>query len=192
MANIYITATDHINNHPYEVMVQAHTTVNFSNKNTAPFYEPMDHTIPQKSRIPISKMVEYFISRSSFTIIHDKDVLEILHQIDAYVKEVYPLKNINSEVEAYLEKILKFRERIYFLFRRVLNNHPQWKDSYKEQVGVFGVISELYSSIGMKVDVPESLMEDLRICPTVREYETQKSKEIMQQPVQHGGGIYDV
>lgn len=183
MSNIYASATAFINNHPYDVMIQAHLTVKFSSKGLAPIYEPYDPNILQKSKIPIAKMVELYTSKSSFTIINDMDVIDILHRIDAYVAEVYPLKSMNTEVETYLSRILTLRDRIYFLFRRVLNHHPQWKTSYQNRPGIFNALSILYGAIGIKLDLPESLMEDLRICPTIREYEKSKMQDLMAQPI---------
>lgn len=195
MTNLYITATEHINKHPYEVMIQPHIAISFgpkfNGKHIAPLYEPFDAAALQKSRISIAKMVEYFVSKSSFTIINDRDVIEILHQIDAYVAEVYGEKSVNPEIEKYLEKILKLRDRIYFLFRRVLNLHPQWKTAYHQQIGVFNVMAELYRAIGMQIAVPETLMESLRICPTIREYEKLKADEMTIPENTSHHGLYD-
>lgn len=187
---IYATATDHINKHPYDVMVQAH----FAGIHRlveqkiflSPIYEAFDSNALQKSKITIAKMVELFISKSSFNVIEDKDVLYILHQIDCYVEEVYHLKN-DDKVQKYIEQILKLRERIYFLFRRVLNLHPQWKQAYQQQIGVFQIISQLY---GKNHDLPETLLEDLRICPTIKFHE--KSKKLNTPLPPHGQIVYDV
>ncbi|CAM6031536.1 unnamed protein product, partial [Sphagnum compactum] len=60
----------------------------------APIYEAFDPNLPQRSMITIAKMIEYYISRVSFTILNDYDILLILHQIDAYVAEVYPMREM--------------------------------------------------------------------------------------------------
>lgn len=192
MPNVYITATEHINKRPYPALIQAHLAVNFGPKGHAPFYEPFDSNSMQRSAITIAKMVELFTSKSSFIIVNDMDVIEILHQIDAYIAEVYPLKDRDEAVDKYIERILLLRDRIYFLFRRILNLHPQWKESYQDQVGVFSVMAELYRSIGVNIELPESLMEDLRMCPTIRHSAKTKAQEIRAKPIQHGPGIFDV
>lgn len=192
---IYTSATEHINKHGYDVLLQPyavkiHREVELGIFKT-PIYEAMDHTVKQKSKISIAKMVELFISKSSFDIIDDHDVLDVLHHIDAYVEEVYPLKASNPAIEKYLEKILQLRSRMYFLFRRVLNKHPQWKQAYQRQVGIFQVMAELYKPLNVNIDLPETLLDELQICPTIRQNtKTPSSKNIdLTTP---GQVVYDV
>ena len=192
---IYATATDHVNNHVYDVMVQPHFVgvprLVEEGLFFAPFYEPYDHILKQKSKITIAKMVELFISNSSFDIIEDRDVLYILHTIDSYVEEVYHLRT-DDTVGKYIEKILKLRARIYTLFRIVLNRHPQWKQAYQKQIGVFEILRTLYSPLGGLPDLPETLLEQLRICPTIREHEASEKAQKKETSPEPRKMIYDV
>ena len=179
---IYISATDHINKHPYQVTVppyifSIHKPI-LSGDLFAPMYESFDSNMAQRAMITISKMVELNISSTSFTIIDDYDVLLILHQIDAYVGEVYPLMS-DKAVAAYLERILKLRVRIYTIFRRVLNRRPQWKLAYSHGDNIFGIIAKLYRSIGISMDAPLAPFEELAMCPTVRANLEQFERRLM-------------
>jgi len=135
----------------------------------APIYEPFDQHTPQRSKITIAKMVEFVVSRTSFTIVEDHDVLSILHQIDAYVEEVYMLRT-DDRVRAYIEKILALRVRIYIVFRRVLNRHPQWKQAYIGKDSIFTIMAALYRPFGVDLGIPSTMLESLLVCPTVRAY----------------------
>lgn len=195
---LYASATDHINKHPYDVYVQAH----FSGIHPevergifkTPIYEPMDPNAKQRSSITISKMVELFTSKSSFDIAKDQDVVAILHHIDSYVEEIYPMKDRDAAIQPYIDKIINLRGRIYLLFRRVMNLHPEWRKAYSGQVGVFQIIVDLYRPLGLKLDLPETLIEELRYCPTIRAAQRAESTKAMTSP----GGfpmeqvIYDV
>ena len=165
MANIvYQSATDHINKHTYAVTVPpyvsgVHKQV-LNGELFTPVYEAFDPFLFQRSRISISNMVSFNISKTPFTIIDDHDVLEILHQIDAYVEEVYELRH-NKEISIYIEKILKLRPHIYKHFRRILNKHPQWYQAYDQGEGLFGTLQKLYKPLGIEVDLPKPLLEEL-------------------------------
>ena len=175
---LYATATDHINNHPYAVYLPPHVLdihkQVIGGDLFAPLYEASDTNLKQKSMIPIAKMVELSISETSFTVINDYDILLILHQIDAYVEEVYPLRS-DPRIMPYIERILKLRSKVYLVFRRVLNWHPQWKSAYSHGNDIFGTILNLYKSIGISVGVPQGLLDDLVVCPTVRNHPEQFS-----------------
>lgn len=199
---LYPTATDHINKHPYGVMLPPHaldvpvetgrrrppvtaltmisgTLVQRTRHTIAttpgPIYEPFDERLSQRARVTIAHMVTLVMSETPFTILDDYDVLTILHQIDAYVAETYPLRS-EPAVTAYFERILKLRSRIYALFRRVLNHRPQWKTAYTEEQGLLGVLRDLYRSFGMSGGLPQTLLDDLEICPTVRDHPEDFSK----------------
>lgn len=167
---LYPTATDHINKHPYTILVPPHVFdihKDIQQGNLfAPPYEAFDSNIPQRARATISDMVTYVITNTTFTIVNDYDVLVILHQIDAYVEEVFHLRD-NKTVATYIERILRLRARIYVLFRRVLNRHPQWKTSYMHEQGIFSFLSQLYGSIGVKADLPQTILDRLSVCPTI-------------------------
>jgi len=171
---IYATATDHINKHPYKLLIPPHVLSihreALAGDLFAPFYESNDHRQFQRAMMPIARMVEFNISKTTFTIVDDYEVLEILHQIDAYVQEVLPLMRVDKSVVSYVEKILRLRARIYQLFRRVLNLHPDWKKVYSHGQNIFGVIVNLYRLLGISVDAPQALLDELSICPTVRSY----------------------
>jgi len=171
---IYASATDHINNHPYMVTVppyiQKLPTPVLRREIISPIYEAFDDKLPQRSMITIAKMVELYTTKTPFTILEDYDVLLILHQIDAYVSEVCGIVREHHDVQIYVQKILRFRDRIYKLFLRVLNHHPQWKSVYNHKKNIFDTISELYKSLGLSVDTSLSLIEELSISPAVREY----------------------
>jgi len=193
---VYPTATDHINKHPYVVFLPPHAQdipedvgrkwpVRTSSiyvvggapyrirtrtaQTPSPFYEQFDEKLDQRSLITISRMVTLLMSNTPFTIADDYDVLVILHQIDAYVAENYALRS-EPAIMSYFEKILKLRTRIYELFKRVLNRHPQWKTAYTEEHGLFGFIRQLYQPLNITFDMPNTLIEELAICPTVRDH----------------------
>jgi hypothetical protein len=171
---IYATATDHINKHPYKLLVPPHVLAIHREALIgdlfAPLYESYDHKQPQRAMMPIARMVEFVISKTVFTIVDDYEVLEILHQIDAYVEEVLPLMRGDKAVASYVEKILRLRVRIYQLFRRVMSLHPDWKKVYSHGQNIFGVITQLYQLLGLSVDAPQNLFEELSICPAVRSH----------------------
>jgi hypothetical protein len=193
---VYASATDHINLHPYDVMVQPHfiSLHKEVEKGTFkhPIYEAFDPNLKQKSRITINKMVELYISKSSFDIFDDKDVLSVLHHIDAYVEEVYPLKATNEEVSRYIDRILELRSRIYFLFCRVLNAHPLWKAVYEQRRGIFSIIAEIYGPMGMATDLPETMLKELRMCPTIRTVQKLERQAQMESATPTGPMRYDV
>ena len=170
-ATIYPSATDHVNKNPYTVYVPPHVfnihRQVLERELFAPPYEAFDAKQPQKARVTIAEMVSYVISNTTFTIADDYDVLVILHQIDAYVEEVFPLRG-NKSVSSYIERILKLRSRIYTLFLRVLNKRPQWRSVYDRRQDIFAFILELYRPLGFEVDVPQGAIEELALCPTVR------------------------
>lgn len=185
MTIIYASATDHINKHTYPATIPPYTFnihPSVIKKDLfAPPYEVFDQNLPQKAMITIADMVSFVISNTTFTIINDYDVLAILHQIDSYVEEVYPLR-MTKTVSEYIERILKLRVRIYTLFRRVLNRHPQWKAAYNHGDGIFKILLDLYSPLGMTVDVPNAMLDELSVCPTIRAHPDQ-FKGILQSPV---------
>ena len=169
---LYRSATEHINKYPYAVLVPPHFAVKIGNEIEsglikAPFYQPDDDRAVQRSRITIAHMVELFESKMPFTVIEDSDVLSILHHIDAYVEEIKPIY-YQPEIKTYVGKILKLRDRIYFLFRRVMAIHPQWKTAYQDQQGIFDVLSSLYAAMGYQGTLPDTLLEELRQCPAMR------------------------
>ena len=171
----YATATDHLNKCPYDVLVPPHFAVKVTKEVEAglfhtPFYEPIDAFALQKSKITIAHMIELSATQARFIVIDDKDVLSILHHIDLYIQEVLPLRD-RPEVKKYIEKILPFRQRTYFLFRRIMNKHPQWKEAYSHREGVFDVLAKLYRGLGVSVNLPETLLEELRECPALRDLE---------------------
>jgi hypothetical protein len=173
---IYLSATDHINKHPYCVHAPAyiqsiHKPI-IAGDLFAPIYETFDTNQQQRMMIPIAKMVELSISNTIFTIIDDYDVLLILHQIDAYVKEVYQLIS-DKQVSSYVDRILKLRIRIYTLFRRVLNRRPDWKKAYGHGKNLFGMIEQLYQGLGITMNTPSAPLDELAMCPTVRAHSDQ-------------------
>ncbi len=179
MSIIYATATEHVNRHIYRVLVPGyhqsiHRTVELGIFKT-PIYEPFDDREFQHSAMTIANMVECVIGRVSFKIINDQDVLHILHHIDAYVEEVFPLRG-TKEVQIYIEKILNLRTHVYRMFRFVLNRHEDWKVAYTKGVGVFDFIRELYTAIGISVDAPATLISTLAICPTIRRQNDYEAK----------------
>lgn len=170
---VYATSTDHINKCPYDVLVPPHFAIKIAKEVEtkvfhAPFYEPIDSLALQKSKITIAHMVELTATQSRFIVLHDEDVLSILHHTDAYIQEVLPLRD-RPEVKKYIDRVLPFRQRTYFLFRRIMNNHPQWKEAYSQREGVFDVLARLYRGMGVSVNLPETLLEELRECPALRE-----------------------
>ena len=173
MSTLYPSATEHINRRPYVVLVPPHVLgihkAVLEQDLFATPYEAHDEKQPQKAMVTIADMVAYVISSTTFTIVDDYDVLVILHQIDAYIEEVFPLR-ANKTVSTYIERILRLRARIYTLFCRVLNRHPQWKSVYGTRQDIFGFILELYRPLGLVVDVPQNAIEELAICPTIREH----------------------
>lgn len=168
---LYPTATDHINKQTYSVLVPPHVMgihkLVMEGVLFAPIYEAFDHNQPQTTKATIADMVSYVVSKTTFTIIDDYEVLVILHQIDAYVAEVYPLST-DPTISSYIEKILRLRSRVYSVFRKVLNRHPQWKTAYSDDGDVFSVITRLYQTIGISADAPQNLLEELVVCPTIR------------------------
>jgi hypothetical protein len=168
---IYLTATDHINKHPYKVMVppsvQIIPEVVLTGKLFAPIYQAFDPNMMQHGMYPIAQLVEFCITDTPFIIQDDYDVLKILHQIDAYMVEVFPLRG-NPEVSAFMTRILQCRAKIYVVFRRVLNRRPNWKTLYDHQDNIFGAIAKLYQSSGMTISMPQTMFEELAICPVVR------------------------
>ena len=174
---IYATATDHVNLHPYSVSVPAHfaTVIHRSVEEGnlfAPIYEPFDSRQQQSSMITIAKMVEFVISSTTFTITKDYDVLEILHQIDAYIDEVFPMIN-DKIVSTYVDRVLRLRSRIYVLFRRILNRRPQWQSAYGHENTLFEMLAEVYRPLGVSFKSPQTLFEDLVVCPTVKKHPEQ-------------------
>ena len=170
---IYKTATEHINRHPYKVLIPPHVmgihAAVLNKQLFTPIYEPFDAHLSQSSMIPIAKMVEFVVSNTTFTIVEDYDVLAILHQIDAYVAEVYPLK-IDKAISDYLQRILKLRQRVYPLFRRVLNRRTAWKEAYSQDTGLLFEMQKLYQLLGLPANGPKPFFEELEICPTLREH----------------------
>jgi hypothetical protein len=168
---LYPSATAHINHHPYTAMIPPYIQIIPRVIETgiffAPLYEAFDDKVPQRAKLTIAKMVEFVSSKTTFTIIDDYDVLAILHQIDAYVEEVYPLR-ADERVKTYLDKILLLRQRIYTVFRRVLNRHPQWKQAYIGEEDIFTIMRQLYRPFGIELGIPATLLEELALCPTIR------------------------
>jgi hypothetical protein len=214
---IYLTATEHINQQPYAVLIppyvldvhdaataqesptRIHTTVSQTLvlaqrvkiktlKMPAPVFEALDQNLRHRAMITINKMVEFSISRTTFTIVEDYDVLVILHQIDAYVEEVYHRLD-DKAFSSYVDRLLALRERIYALFRRTLNYHPQWKTAYSHGDDIFGFLLRLYQPLGIRIDTPQSLLDELVLCPTVRAHPDKFATGVTSPPPPSDGRI---
>lgn len=195
MTILYASATDHINKHIYYVTVPGYYQDVHRETETgqlfAPVYEPFDSRAEQRAAITIARMVDLMIGRVPFTILDDKDVVQILHHIDAYVEEVFALRG-DARITSYITKIIELRGFIYKLFRRVLNLHVEWKKAYSGNQGVFEIIQALYAPFGIPTDIPAGLLDALVICPTLRlhaEHErhiTQTTPPSLQEEVRYG------
>lgn len=175
MSLIYRSATDFVNEYLYKVLIPPHllklpTAIETGYLKT-PFYVPEDPSALERSRLTIANMIELFSTNSHFVISEDKDVLSILHNLDCYIEEVLPLKNQIPNIDAYMKKATNFRNRTYELFRRILNRHPQWKESYSQRDGIFDILAKLYSFSNKDINLPDTLLEQLRVSPALQNYE---------------------
>ena len=189
MGRLYSSATEHINKHQYDVLVPGYYTAppqsapsaqmvvsrmcgnlmmsksTYEETPIPPIFVSDDPHAFYKSKKAIYEMVDMMSSKVPFTITHDHDVLDILHSIDAYIEEAHPSASINQEVASYMGKIIILRKRIYTLFRRVLNRHPDWKEKYREQEGITAIIEQMYNIIGIPVPTLTNTVESLAKAP---------------------------
>lgn len=157
---IFATATDHFNIHVYACMIPQYYMSDIPQivKDgflTTPIYDSEDTKAMGRSLITISRMVQLKITKVPFQIIRDRDVLEILHAIDNYLKEVNKLDD--PVVKKYIKNVLQLRPDIYHNFRKILNRHPVWKEAYMGQTPMVSTLTSLYGLLNMDISMVDPL-----------------------------------
>ncbi|CAM6000869.1 unnamed protein product [Sphagnum balticum] len=109
---------------------------------------------------PICNMIDMCATRTSFTICQDKDIVEILHYVDAYIAEAKFSAEHREDVRLYLKKVLFFRQKLYPLFNRILNRHPEWREAYTGKSTMAALMTELAAKIGWNLTSTEALEQE--------------------------------
>lgn len=152
MAKIYLTAADHINHHPYQLMVPAYYAPvgdAVLSGEVAPIYQPIDGHVRGVAWMPIKQMVIMYNTGVGFDLVKEMDIATILHQIDAYLEEVYETAKVDERVRQYLIRIKPLRDRFYICFLRLLNKHPELKKIYSgEDKGIMKLLQEMLAVSG--------------------------------------------
>ena len=89
------------------------------------------------ANLTIADMVDIHDNKLFCDISHDRDVIEIFHIVDSYLKEVQP--RVQDRVEEYViyaRRLLDFRATLWKLVRRILRSKPDWADAYWNKNGV--------------------------------------------------------
>ena len=151
MARIYLSATEFINNRPYDLRVPSYyDPAQVEN----PIFIDEDPRSFVRTRLPIAHMVEMRATKVPFDIADDKDVLDILHHIDAYIEEVQHSAAISVPIKSYISKIILLRTDVYRIFLKCMKRHPDWQQAYDNQSGIMAIITKLYGAMG--IDVPST------------------------------------
>ena len=150
MARIYATAADHINFHPYAVLVSpSYSPVlpeAFVLGELEPIYQNPTPAHPVRAMMPIKYLIDIHSTNNTFSVIDPIDVIRIFHSIDAYLYEIKDTIQANPAVKQYAEKVLNLRKDAYKNFVRVLNHNPEWKEAYGGGVTRLLNIFELFAA----------------------------------------------
>lgn len=148
---IYPTVTEHINMRPYKLEVPAYycrVPALVENGEIAPIFFGGAHDMTT-ARLPICNMIDMYITKVQFAFTEERDVMDVLLHMDAYLKEVYDAPSNSPEIQAYAKKMLAFRKQVSHMFKKLLNKHPDWKIIYNgESSGILKLMAELRSMIG--------------------------------------------
>ncbi len=152
MVMIYTSASAHVNTHPYDLITPVYYNggqpIEYLTGEVAPIYNPIYSDAQVRSRWPIKNMIDMFITKTPFIIVHDRDVVAIFHTLDNYLLEVQDSVKLNiTEVVEYVKKILSFRVVMYDRFRKVLNKNPEWKKAYWSGEDGVKLVFELLNKI---------------------------------------------
>lgn len=176
MAQVYSSAANHLQYHPYHTQSpQYHTPIPMlqvsddeaggaaiDNEVAYPLHDPFDQYTQTASRHTINQMVDMLHKKVPFTITRDLEVLEISHQIDMYLEEIREFPK-TAAITEYLSRLLPLRKRIARLRRRVLNLHPEWSDQYRGMdSGYLKLLYKLIEASGQSlsgVHTPSDAME---------------------------------
>lgn len=178
---IYCSATEHLNKHPYLLKIPISYDPAVVTGVAPDEYteyvrklQPSDPCIMVRSMLPISHMIEMCVTKVPFEITHDRDVLEILHQIDAYLEEVSDRIAVNPQVKAYVAKVMQLRPKVYRLFKIKLNQHPEWRKAYREESGIISIIEDMYRNLGVSELTP---IAGLAQAPALNQYDNRPLSE---------------
>jgi hypothetical protein len=178
---IFATETEHINKFPYQVQVPSSyykmhplmedgrsTSVIYNDKSQidvlgpiAPFYGEIhpqyDSSLDvSHSRLPISELVNMFFLKIKFTILEDKDIIDILLHMDNYILEAQSGLSTNPNLPKYLKKMIGFREDLYNRgYKRVLKRHPDWAEMIE---GRNGSVADVLKKLGGYDPTPSSVL----------------------------------
>lgn len=179
MSRTYLTAADHVNHFPYDVTCpQSYTEIPAAmlgsgptRRSTtlaahgrgyvvtvrdldlgpvAPIFDNPDPRAWGKAKMPICHLVNMHSLKVPFEVTHDLDVVTILHVLDAYLDEVGLTAQSNSDVKAYVGKVLGLRSVIHRHFRRALARHPDWRAAYlgTDRSGLLRLLQALVADRG--------------------------------------------
>ncbi len=150
MSRIYTSAADHVNNHPYLVLVSSNYNPimpqPYLTGELEPIYNNPTPNHPVRANLPLKNLIDLHSTQQSFQVIHDLDVIKIFHSIDAYLLEIKDSIAINPSVRLYVEKVLLLRANAFTNFARMLNRHPEWKAAYAQGSEPLLQLLELFSA----------------------------------------------
>lgn len=150
MSRVYLSAAEHINNHPYLVLVSSSYAPNFPTAyldgSLEPIYQNPTPDYPVRSMLAIKYLIDLFITNQRFIVVDEMDVIRIFHSLDAYLIEVADTAQIHAAVRRYAETVLKFRVEAYKNFVRTLNRHPDWKAAYSTGADALVAMFSLFAA----------------------------------------------
>ena len=132
---VYASATEHINKHPYDVLIPlsyGRIPDAVADGTFHPIHDDNDPKALYRSRLPIANFIDMHHTKVTFQYIKDEDILEIQHMLDAYLEEVSVSAMTNEAVTNYIKKVIPYRAEHNKCFLKCLNRHPDWKRQYKE------------------------------------------------------------
>ena len=164
MTRVYPTAADHINKHPYQINYPSSydpdpPTIN--DPNYGHYYvleEDMALDSVVHGLFPIKDMIQMRFVGVSFQIMYHKDVLNIYHVCEHYIREIYDIIEDNPAVQTYVyNKFIPFYEEIEEHARRVLNVNPSWKEDYiRKNTGFLTAIHDILKMKGFTGEMQDA------------------------------------